>query len=712
MTPRAVGLAFALVGAAVVVVSALADPLGIGGAGSFGWKQIVGVVVGGLVLFIGLALAKEWTNAAEARSVRAVPLRERVSFWRIAEQVAPFLLAFAVFLGAFLYIRPETAGDEPHYLLAAESLAYDRDIDLRNDYASRDRTLRVVNIFPLDYYNQAATFGKSPQLRPVHPIGLSILLAPAVALGGLTGARIAMVLIAALLADQLYRLLRDLRLRQPYRTAAWLAAMFCLPVLAFSDQIYPELPGALLVVACLRIMVVGASSPAALALGSAAAAALVWLHVRYVALSLAAVVGLAIAACVARWDGAEPSHGGRVVRGVRAVGTTVVGYVVTGIRNWRTVALPVVVPYIVVLGLLAVTFKHFYGSPNPLAPYHAYSSANVGSAGWRSLYDFTLAILLSPSGGWIPFAPVHWLGLAALGCLVYWFGWRAAAFVGAALAYLLLVASGNPGFGWGLPARYPMIVIPLVAIPIALVLQHVRASRFLFVPLLAVSILFAFSAMKDFQGLYPLGDKARMFGLREAAVAYPGHGHMPTSFVLNPGQAPHQTGHIRGQALVAKAGRDGAGYLFWGPYSPLNEGTYRATLRLGITGVADKVPVARIEAVGSLPPRIFAWKVLTAGEIRSHGGKPTLSFKTPGEYLVETRMYYEGLGTLTAGPVNVEAVRFVLTPRPLPAWIVECLWIGGTIVVGWLFVWLMQRSRQRATSDSLNQVERPLAGSA
>ena len=324
-----------------------------------------------------------------------------------------------------------------------------------------------------------------------------------------------MVLIAALLADQLYRLLRDRGCASPTEPQPGSPRCSASRCWAFSDEIYPELPGALLVVACLRIMVVGASSPAALALGSAAAAALVWLHVRYVALSLAAVGGLAIAACAARWDGAEPPHGGRIVRRFRAVGETVVGYAVTGIRNWRTVALPVAVPYVVVLGLLAVTFKHLYGSPNPLAPYHAYSSANVGSAGWRSLYDFTLENLLSPSGGWIPFAPVQWLGLAALGCLVYWFGWRAAAFVGAAVAYLLLVASGNPGFGWGLPARYPMIVIPLVAIPIALLLQHVRASRFLFVPLLAVSILFAFSAMKDFQGLYPLGDKARMFGLRK-----------------------------------------------------------------------------------------------------------------------------------------------------------------------------------------------------
>ena len=115
--------------------------------------------------------------------------------------------------------------------------------------------------------------------------------------------------------------------------------------------------------------------------------------------------------------------------------------------------------------------------------------------------------------------------------------------------------------------------------------------------------------------------------------------------------------------------------------------------------------------VGSLPPRIFASKVLTAGEIRSHGGKPTLSFKTPGEYLVETRMYYEGLGSLTAGPVNVGSGPDCAY-APAAAWILECIWIGGTIVVGWLFVWLMRRSRQLATPDSRNQAERPDAGSA
>ncbi len=34
--------------------------------------------------------------------------------------------------------------------------------------------------------------------------------------------------------------------------------------------------------------------------------------------------------------------------------------------------------------------------------------------------------ILSPVHGWIPYVPVHWLGLAALGCLILRFGWPAA----------------------------------------------------------------------------------------------------------------------------------------------------------------------------------------------------------------------------------------------------------------------------------------------
>lgn len=46
MTTRTLGIVLIGAGALVALASALADPLGIGEGSGFGWKQIVGVVVG------------------------------------------------------------------------------------------------------------------------------------------------------------------------------------------------------------------------------------------------------------------------------------------------------------------------------------------------------------------------------------------------------------------------------------------------------------------------------------------------------------------------------------------------------------------------------------------------------------------------------------------------------------------------------------------
>ena len=46
------------IGVVIVLVSALADPIGIGSDGSgFGWKQVVGVIVGALVAIAGIAIS-------------------------------------------------------------------------------------------------------------------------------------------------------------------------------------------------------------------------------------------------------------------------------------------------------------------------------------------------------------------------------------------------------------------------------------------------------------------------------------------------------------------------------------------------------------------------------------------------------------------------------------------------------------------------------
>ena len=47
-----------VVGAALLAVSALADPIGLGDGGGTGWKQILGMVAGAVVIVVGLALMR------------------------------------------------------------------------------------------------------------------------------------------------------------------------------------------------------------------------------------------------------------------------------------------------------------------------------------------------------------------------------------------------------------------------------------------------------------------------------------------------------------------------------------------------------------------------------------------------------------------------------------------------------------------------------
>ena len=124
------------------------------------------------------------------------------------------------------------------------------------------------------------------------------------------------------------------------------------------------------------------------------------------------------------------------------------------------------------------------GVPISTAPYEAYGDPAVGTGDWNFWYHYALRDILDPVVGWIPFAPVHWLGFAGLGCLVVMFGWPAAGAIAVAAGYELLISSVGTGVGFGLPARYPMIVVPLIAVPLAVVIQKIRVARVIFVPLL------------------------------------------------------------------------------------------------------------------------------------------------------------------------------------------------------------------------------------
>lgn len=643
------------------------------------------------------------TPAGSLPASKAWPVGERTSFWVV--QLAPFVLALVAYAAAFFVMTPDATGDEPHYLVAAQSVAYDGDLDLVNDYGNPERTLEVFGVFPFGPDTHAADYRDSGQLRPVRGIGLSTLLAPAVALGGETGVRLLMVLIAALLADQLFRLLRDLGLRRRYAFLAWAAVALCYPMLVFSSQIYPELPGALLVVVALRIMVRWASAPLALAFGSTAAALLVWLHVRFIPLSAGVLLGLVIAACRARLRGRPvpraPGFAGRI----RAAAGELAGGARVLTREWRTVTVPVAVPYVGNLALFAAVSYHLYGTAHPTAPYRAFSDTTAGTGGWSFLYEFALADFLNPVHGWIPFVPVHWLGLAALGCLVLRWRWAAVACLAVPIGYELVLASAGPEIGWGFPARYLIPVIPLIAVPIALAIQEVRWSRIVFFPLLAVSLLFAAAAVHEPDYLYPAGNEPRVFGARTTASLFPvtRPSAAPTSYVQRPGDIAPGTGSVEGRYVVAGPG-DERGYVISGPYTPLARASYRATFRLGVTGARPEDVIAGIDATSTPPLRALGGRTVTAAELGPGGRvtKLTLDFSNVDGGLVETRVYYNGFGTLRAGAVRVEPLERVEAPQAfgrLPDWPKALGWVLATLLAGWLLVLGMRRAQAREASD-------------
>jgi hypothetical protein len=179
----------------------------------------------------------------------------------------------------------EPSGDEIDYLLMAQSVWREGDLDLRDNFARRD------------YLEYLSGLAKMPggvrdehgRHHPTHSGGFAVLLAPAYALGG----RSACVVLLALLAAALGLQVRDLALRATGDEAAALvawAASVGPPVFFYTAFLYTEVVIALALALALR-QILWARRPAGAVLGALALSALPWLHVRttLVAVALGAV---------------------------------------------------------------------------------------------------------------------------------------------------------------------------------------------------------------------------------------------------------------------------------------------------------------------------------------------------------------------------------------------------------------------------------------
>ena len=209
---------------------------------------------------------------------------------RLLVAAVPVTIALAVFIARTRSLP--LVGDEPHYLIMADSVASDGDLDLRNNYLRDFDTHRIFGLITPHVYNVPRGW------MPYHAPGLGILLAVPFRIGGAVGARTALILFTAALAWALLTWLGD---RVPLALAAWvtIGLTVSLPLLLESAEIYPDLPAGV-IVTVLALWLLRRSEDGRADKSWAGfwliAGALPWLNVKFIAITIVlAGAGLALA---------------------------------------------------------------------------------------------------------------------------------------------------------------------------------------------------------------------------------------------------------------------------------------------------------------------------------------------------------------------------------------------------------------------------------
>jgi hypothetical protein len=350
------------------------------------------------------------------------------------------------------------SGDEPHYLITAQSLAFDGDFDVANNYALGSNLIggRALEAGP------HARPGAGGILRPVHDVGLSIVFAPYVRVVYplaetlarvvpaklLRQARLDDILIfrhlislaiaglAALLAVQLFEIFR--RNVSDRAAALWaLLVVLSPPVLSLAFLFFTELPSALLIVWVFRVLSEPDDRQPRWALVGAATAFLLLLHIR----NAAVVLGL-LAWGAVRLTRTRAMRRDWVVWGM-AAGVLLLLRTAIVYRFWGTVLT----------------------TPMAVAGDRATPLADAA----RDMFVRASGLLFDQEFGLLVYAPLYLLALPALlrrrAFATAGAGWATAlaAAYGAAIVVPYVNIHGWVG-GWSPPARMIMPVVPLLAV--------------------------------------------------------------------------------------------------------------------------------------------------------------------------------------------------------------------------------------------------------
>ena len=222
---------------------------------------------------------------ASARQFASTWVKGRESLLGAAALFSLLAIAYAFSADIRASRGASITGDEPYYLLTTQSLLADGDFDLRNQYAAK--SYKSFFDHPNDLWHQSVPRQDDGRLLSPHNPGLSILVMPGFALGGLAGAQTQLLLLAAAAMSLSFLLAARLN-GQPL--LSWIAALgvgLTATAFIYSTEIYPEFPAALALV--ISLLLATRQREAGVADGlllAAALTAMCWLGVKYAPLAL------------------------------------------------------------------------------------------------------------------------------------------------------------------------------------------------------------------------------------------------------------------------------------------------------------------------------------------------------------------------------------------------------------------------------------------
>jgi hypothetical protein len=339
--------------------------------------------------------------------------------------------AFAIHSGVSMRVQSQVGpeGDEPHYLMVADSLLRDHDVSLERDYA--EGRYRVFH--PGDLAPHYRVRGRHGEIFSLHAVGLSVLILPAYALGGYAAASFFMALLAALLAREVREAARVWGLGEAAAEAAGWTVALSPPLIHYAGLIFTEVPAALAVAVALRRgRDLAAARTADVVLLGAALAMLPWLNVRYAVLAVLLLL-----------------------------------FAFTGRPSRRAAAVLLALAATSAVGLAAY-HQALYGFLDPRRVYGRRPEISLAT-----LPEGLPGLLFDQEFGLLVFAPIFVLAIPGLARLSKRCPREALVAVGLTLATLLMAGSWPMWRGgWNPPARFLLPVVPALALGVAASFQR------------------------------------------------------------------------------------------------------------------------------------------------------------------------------------------------------------------------------------------------